>query len=249
MDVRVLGRVPVERTLRWAATAAFARLLSAGASTSRSSTFSSSSARGSGTSSTLRHPDPGPLPLPDAPPDRLRPRLPRGVPVVAGRPSSPRVGPAARPSGGGPRSAWRRYRRIFPISGEVRRRILTGASPTPAGFATLHPGVELSAFVPSPPRDRTFFVPGRIMWTKNLELAIDAFRLFLATAPDRDGWQPRIAGIVDRKSEPYLATTPVAGGGEPSWSSRPPSDDGCARATPTVSRRFSRRSTRTGASS
>jgi len=79
----------------------------------------------------------------------------------------------------------------------------------------LHPGVDLSAFAPSPPRERTFFVPGRIMWTKNVELAIDAFRLFLASAPDRDGWRLRIAGIVDRKSEPYLETLRSRAAGEP----------------------------------
>ena len=43
------------------------------------------------------------------------------------------------------------------------------------------------------------------MWTKNLELAIDAFRSFRAQVPEPGRWRLRIAGIVDRKSEPYLA--------------------------------------------
>ncbi len=102
------------------------------------------------------------------------------------------------------RLAWRRYRRVFPISREVERRILAGRLAPPSKLQVLHPGVDLDAFRPSPPGERTFFVPGRIMWTKNLELAIDAFRVFRSRVADPDAWRLRIAGIVDRKSEPYL---------------------------------------------
>jgi glycosyltransferase involved in cell wall biosynthesis len=42
------------------------------------------------------------------------------------------------------------------------------------------------------------------MWTKNLELAIEAFRLFRKRIAEPETWRLRIAGIVDRKSEPYL---------------------------------------------
>jgi len=124
------------------------------------------------------------------------------------------------------RIAWRRYRRVFAISEEVRTRILAGRLAPPERMRTLHPGVELSAFTPSPPAERVFFVPGRIMWTKNLELAIQAFQLFKETAPEPSTWKLVIAGIVDRKSRPYLERLRSLAGGDPSVEFRiHPSDE------------------------
>ena len=114
------------------------------------------------------------------------------------------------------RIAWRRYRRIFAISEEVKTRILAGRLAPAEKMRTLHPGVELSAYTPSPPAERTFFVPGRIMWTKNLELAIQAFQLFRMTAPEPSTWKLVIAGIVDRKSGPYLDRLRSLASGDPS---------------------------------
>jgi glycosyltransferase involved in cell wall biosynthesis len=102
------------------------------------------------------------------------------------------------------RLAWRRYRRVFPISREIAGRIERGGLATADKMQLLHPGVDLDAFTAAPAREKVFFVPGRIMWTKNLELAIDAFREFQRRIGD-PAWRLRIAGIVDRKSEPYLA--------------------------------------------
>jgi glycosyltransferase involved in cell wall biosynthesis len=113
------------------------------------------------------------------------------------------------------RRMWRSYRRIFPISEEVRRRILAGRLAPEAKLEVLQPGIDLSAFVPSTAEDRTFFLPGRIMWTKNLELAIDGFKRFRARQPGPNGWRLRIAGIVDRKSQPYLEKLQRMAGGDP----------------------------------
>ncbi len=124
------------------------------------------------------------------------------------------------------RLAWKRYRRIFPISAEVQRRIEAGGLAPPEKMQILHPGVDLDAFVPSSESDRTFFVPGRIMWTKNLELAIAAFRRFRQQAPEPGSWRLRIAGIVDRKSEPYLERLRALAGGDPAIEFRVrPSDE------------------------
>jgi glycosyltransferase involved in cell wall biosynthesis len=124
------------------------------------------------------------------------------------------------------RLAWRRYQRVFAISDEVRGRILNGRLTTPERITILNPGVELSAFVPSVPVNRTFFVPGRIMWTKNLELAIEAFRIFHDEVPDREGWRLRIAGIVDRKSAPHLERLRALADGHPAIEFRiHPSDE------------------------
>lgn len=113
------------------------------------------------------------------------------------------------------RLAWRRYRLVFPISNEVQQRIVAGGLAPASRQRVLHPGVDMDAFVPSAEADRTFFVPGRIMWTKNLELAIDAFRRFRERVPPGGGWRLRIAGIVDRKSEPYLARLRERAAGDP----------------------------------
>lgn len=113
------------------------------------------------------------------------------------------------------RLAWRRYRLVFPISAEVKRRIEAGGLAPASKLRVLHPGVDLAAFTPSAQSDRTFFVPGRIMWTKNLELAIEAFRLFRARAPEPETWRLRIAGIVDLKSEPYLEKLRALAGADP----------------------------------
>ncbi|HZR80496.1 MAG TPA: glycosyltransferase family 4 protein [Candidatus Binatia bacterium] len=113
------------------------------------------------------------------------------------------------------RVAWRRYRRVFAISEEIRGRILAGRLCPESRISVLHPGVELDRFTPSPPAEPTFFVPGRIMWTKNLELAITAFRRFRTLAGGDRPWKLRIAGIVDRKSEPYLARLRDLAAGDP----------------------------------
>lgn len=44
------------------------------------------------------------------------------------------------------------------------------------------------------------------MWTKNLELAIAAFRKFKDANPEFHDFRLIIAGIVDKKSEPYYAS-------------------------------------------
>jgi glycosyltransferase involved in cell wall biosynthesis len=113
------------------------------------------------------------------------------------------------------RLAWRRYRRIFAISEEVRRRILAGGLAAESRVSVLHPGVELGLYSSSDTADRVFFVPGRIMWTKNLQLAIEAFRRFREATPDPAGWRLRIAGIVDRKSAPYLERLRTLAAGDP----------------------------------
>jgi glycosyltransferase involved in cell wall biosynthesis len=113
------------------------------------------------------------------------------------------------------RIAWRRYQHVFAISEEIRGRILAGRLAPPDKISVLHPGIELSSFTPGAAVEKTFFVPGRIMWTKNLELAIQAFQRFRAGRSDAAEWRLRIAGIVDKKSEPYLARLRDLAGDDP----------------------------------
>ena len=102
------------------------------------------------------------------------------------------------------RRLWRRYRHAFANSEEVRRR-LQRARLDPAGpLEVLHPGVDLERFsLEEPPggRERVLLVAGRVMWQKNVELAIDAFRSARAQGLDA---RMVVAGTVDAKSADYL---------------------------------------------
>ncbi len=73
------------------------------------------------------------------------------------------------------RIAWRRYSKVFAISGEVRNRIIAGKLRAPDKIDVIYPGVDPAAHQPTETYLPEFLIPGRIMWTKNLELGIDAF--------------------------------------------------------------------------
>lgn len=215
VDVRVLSRVPVKRTVGAVAQAA-ARLLR------QRIDFSEFDAllvvcEGLGDLVALRHPGVPAYCL------CLTPLRVVFDPVYQAEYLAQR-GPLTRTvvrAGGGlfrlvDRAAWRRYRRVAVISEEVRRRVLAGRLTSPDRLTVLHPGVDLTQHRPDDRApERTFFVPGRIMWTKNLELAIRAFQQFRTTVPEPETWRLRIAGIVDRKSEPYLDRLRALAGGDP----------------------------------
>ena len=101
------------------------------------------------------------------------------------------------------RRAWRRYAHIFANSEEVRSRIALARLAAPGAVEVLHPGVDTDRFAfGDREREPYFCVPGRIMYSKNVELAIDAF-----LEAHRRGLRARlvVAGAVDAKSEDYLA--------------------------------------------
>ncbi|MCU1595515.1 MAG: glycosyl transferase group 1 [Frankiales bacterium] len=98
------------------------------------------------------------------------------------------------------RAAWRHYQHVFANSTETRDRI-TAARLRPAGpVEVLEPGVNAWWWEGPLVQDRApvLLYAGRIMWQKNLELAIETVRLL--------GGEVRlvIAGMVDEKSRGYL---------------------------------------------
>ena len=100
------------------------------------------------------------------------------------------------------RRAWRAYRHVLANSAETAARI-HAAGLVPGGpVEVLHPGVDLTRF-PAGDTDREPFllVAGRIMWQKDVELALETL-----DALARKGKRVRlvIAGAVDEKSRPYL---------------------------------------------
>lgn len=101
--------------------------------------------------------------------------------------------------------AWRHYQRIFCISEEVKRRAIAGGLAAADRLEVLHVGLGVDSPAASDVFEPYFFLPGRIMWTKNLQLGIEAFRHLLRHCPEAAGFRLVIAGIVDKKSECYLA--------------------------------------------
>ena len=100
------------------------------------------------------------------------------------------------------RAMWRRYDHVFANSAETRRRIGVARLRDPADVEVLLPGVDTARITPGPAeREQRFVLAGRIMWQKNVELAIDAVRLL---ADDGVRAPVVVAGAVDEKSRPYL---------------------------------------------
>ena len=104
------------------------------------------------------------------------------------------------------RVAWRRYRAVVAISREVEARIQRGRLRPGRGEVMLaFPGIDTAALVPTWEYQPYFLLPGRIMWTKNVQLGLEAFRAFRQARPDLGRFRLVIAGFVDEKSRPYLA--------------------------------------------
>jgi glycosyltransferase involved in cell wall biosynthesis len=114
------------------------------------------------------------------------------------------VAAAAMPYNVVDRRLWRRYRFVLTNSSETRERISRARLRARDQVEVLHPGVDPELFKPGlARREPTFLVAGRIMWQKNVELAIDAVGELL-----RRGLPASlvVAGAVDAKSTGYLAT-------------------------------------------
>lgn len=101
------------------------------------------------------------------------------------------------------RPTWRRYQRVFCNSGEVRRRLLSAGLVPDHRLEVAYHGVDTQRWRPGGRRERVFLVPGRIMWQKNIDLVIEAWKRF-QTEPGQHGFRLVVAGMVDQKSRPYL---------------------------------------------
>jgi glycosyltransferase involved in cell wall biosynthesis len=97
--------------------------------------------------------------------------------------------------------AWRRYRHVFCISRTVKERVLRGRLCSSDQVEIASPGIDKRKISFSPRRDLYFFLPGRIKWTKNIELGIRAFLEFKSRAIS--DFRLVIAGMVDDKSLGY----------------------------------------------
>jgi len=99
---------------------------------------------------------------------------------------------------------WKNYQHIFCISNEVKNRILKGRLTKEDKLEVVYPGIDYNLLKPTWQYEKFFLIPGRIMWTKNIELGIKAFKLFIDQNPIFQDFRLIIAGIVDEKSKPYF---------------------------------------------
>ncbi|MGD0093867.1 MAG: glycosyltransferase, partial [Planctomycetota bacterium] len=99
------------------------------------------------------------------------------------------------------RRAWRLFAGVVVTSAEVKRRVLAGGLCVEGPRLRLfYPGIDWQAANGRASYEPFLLAPGRIMWTKNLELAVEAFVQAALPAP----WRLVIAGFVDAKSGGYL---------------------------------------------
>ena len=99
---------------------------------------------------------------------------------------------------------WRRFRHVVFISDAVRQRAAAGGLlARNQSWEVLYPGIEVAQAHASGRFEDFLFLPGRIMWTKNIELGIEAFLQYRRAT----GAATRlvVAGMVDAKSREYFA--------------------------------------------
>jgi len=101
---------------------------------------------------------------------------------------------------------WKKYKYIFFNSHETLRRAKKGRllKNLEGRYEVLYPGVNTKKIKLSSVYKPYFLLPGRIMWTKNIELGIKSFIKFKEKYKDLDEFKLIIAGQVDEKSKSYL---------------------------------------------
>ncbi len=102
------------------------------------------------------------------------------------------------------RYLWSKYTHIFFNSRETLHRAQEGGllHSLRGRYEVLHPGVNVQKV--SPIYKPYFLLPGRIMWTKNIELAINAFNHFSSKLRPEGDFKLIITGQVDQKSKAYF---------------------------------------------
>lgn len=113
------------------------------------------------------------------------------------------------------RYLWRKYKYIVFNSKESLRRARAGRLlGKNSGYEILHPGIDSDNITPTWKYGEYFLVAGRIMWTKNIELAIEAFKQFVNLKDSPKSFGLVIAGQIDTKSKPYFERLRLLAAGE-----------------------------------
>lgn len=99
------------------------------------------------------------------------------------------------------RVAWSYYDAIVTTSTEVKDRILIGQlCRDKKKMVMAYPGIDAKELTEEIAYEPFILLPGRIMWTKNIQQGIEAFIQAGLPTP----WKLVVAGFVDSKSQSYL---------------------------------------------
>lgn len=99
------------------------------------------------------------------------------------------------------RLAWSYYDGIITTSTEVKNRIVSGKlCVDESKMVMAYPGIEWQSDISDVSYEPFMLIPGRIMWTKNIQQGIQAF--IAADLPKP--WKLVVAGFLDEKSQSYL---------------------------------------------
>lgn len=99
------------------------------------------------------------------------------------------------------RVAWSYYDGVITTSTEVKNRIIEGGlCIDESKMVMAYPGIEWQDDISNKPYKPYILLPGRIMWTKNIQLGIEAFVKANLPKP----WKLVVAGYLDAKSHSYL---------------------------------------------
>ena len=99
------------------------------------------------------------------------------------------------------RILWRNYRKVVCISRTVRKRVIDANLYPIENMEVAYTGISGENIRASEQFEPFFFLPGRIMWTKNIELVIEGFLKFRRST--QKPFKLLIAGMVDDKSKVY----------------------------------------------
>ncbi|MFA5246742.1 MAG: glycosyltransferase [Candidatus Micrarchaeia archaeon] len=102
------------------------------------------------------------------------------------------------------RQAWKKFKFVVLASKEVASRIMAAKLISRDKLEFLKYGVDTQKFSSPKSYEKFFFVPGRINWTKNVELAILAFQRMGHDNPGLSDFKLVVAGGVDEKSRGYF---------------------------------------------
>lgn len=97
---------------------------------------------------------------------------------------------------------WKQYAKTICISNTVKERVLAANLAKEEEIVVCYPGIDQNKITPSKSYEKYFFIAGRIMWTKNIELGIKAFQQFHDHIDS--SFKLVIAGMVDKKSQSYF---------------------------------------------
>jgi glycosyltransferase involved in cell wall biosynthesis len=111
------------------------------------------------------------------------------------------------------RRAWRNYQHVFCISETVKSRVVNGGLFPAEGIELAYAGITGEQIRICDTYEPFFFLPGRVVWTKNIELGIQAFKEFRQRTGSK--FELVIAGMVDEKSRPYLEKLHALAAGDP----------------------------------